>query len=122
MRFQTLTSFLLLSAAPLALAQSSYPVSSTYVASSQSTTTLTSTATMTKTITVSQVVASVTSTYGVQNSTMSYPTGTGSAPVPSVSKTVPSPISVASGGAATNLNGVYAGSAGMMVAIAAAFL
>ena len=76
--------------------------------STSSTTTVTSTATMTRTITISQVIAAVTSTYAITNSTTSaiLATGTGAtsltsaAAATSASKTLPANYM----GAATNLN------------------
>jgi len=100
------------------------------IAETSSTTTLTSTATLTKTVTVSQVVASVTSTYAAHNSTTAGPTaiGTGSsgnagAPTQlSTSSTPSSTIPSNFMGAASSLNSMYAGSAGVMVMIAMALL
>lgn len=96
--------------------------------SSSSTTTLTSTATLTRTITVSQVVASVTSTYPAYNSTTTAgPTAAGngagttsasSSSTAKASSTIPANFM----GAASSLNSMYAGSAGIVVMIAAALL
>jgi hypothetical protein len=84
--------------------------------STTSTTTITSTATLTKTITVSQVY-SVTSTYA-SNST----TATG-APLLSSSASAPTKSIPANYmGAASSLNGMYAGGASVLVMIAAALL
>jgi len=85
-----------------------------------STTTITSTATLTKTITVSQVY-SVTSTYA-NNSTAVAATGTThlttSPSATSTTKTLPANYM----GAASSLNGMYAGGASVLVMIAAALL
>jgi len=117
MRFSTLSVAALLPL--LALADSS---------TTSLTTTITSTQTLTKTITVSQVVASVTSTYGL-NSTATYaPTGTGStiihpAATTAESSTATSTVKPANFmGAAPSLNAMYAGSAGLLAMIAAALL
>jgi len=81
---------------------------------------------MTKTITVSQVVASVTSTYAAHNSTTAGPTaGTGSqtvAPTVLSSTTPSSTIPANFMGAASSLNSMYAGGAGVLVMVAAALL
>jgi len=118
MQLPTISTLLLLPL--LAVAQSS----------GSSTTTVTSTATMTRTITVSQVVASVTSTYPAHNSTtIAGPTavGTGASTTAEASgvttsakatSTIPANFM----GAASSLNGMYAGSAGLVVMIAAAML
>jgi hypothetical protein len=84
-----------------------------------STTTITSTATLTKTITVSQVYA-VTSTFA-HNSTTTAAGATGGTVLStsvSASKTLPANYM----GAASSLNGMYAGGASVLVMIAAALL
>jgi len=86
---------------------------------SSSTTTITSTATLTKTITVSQVYA-VTSTFAL-NSTTSAAGATGGTVV-AASATPSNTIPANFMGAASSLNGMYAGSASVMVMIAAALL
>ena len=86
-----------------------------------STTTITSTATLTKTITVSQVY-SVTSTYANNSTTVAASTGTThlttSPSATSTTKTLPANYM----GAASSLNGMYAGSASVLIMIAAALL
>ncbi|KAG9247400.1 hypothetical protein BJ878DRAFT_477428 [Calycina marina] len=122
MRFSALASFAL---PLLAAAQSS-------------TTTYTSTATQTKTITVSQIVASVTSTYSVpQNSssvgtssvgTTSYYTSlpisvTGASPTVTESTgatTTSLPVDVSS--SASSVNSMFAGSAAVVLMLAATLL
>jgi hypothetical protein len=83
-----------------------------------STTTITSTATLTKTITVSKVHA-VTSTYGT-NSTTAMTTATGATYLASASPTNTLPSNYM--GAASSLNGMYAGGASVLVMLAAALL
>jgi len=94
---------------------------------SDSTTTLTSTATLTRTITVSSVVASVTSTYPAHNATLPGPTAVGTASSYTTASLSSSPTGAATPApshfnAASSLNGMYAGGAGVLVMIAAAFL
>ena len=90
------------------------------IAETTSTTTITSTATLTKTITVSRVY-SVTSTYA-SNSTTATTTTTGatllSASASAPTKSIPANYM----GAASSLNGMYAGGASVLVMIAAALL
>ena len=84
-----------------------------------STTTITSTATLTKTITVSQVY-SVTSTYA-NNSTSTAATGATyltTSPSATPTKTLPANYM----GAASSLNGMYAGGASLVLMVAAALL
>jgi ABC-type Fe3+-hydroxamate transport system substrate-binding protein len=83
-----------------------------------STTTTTSTSTLTKTITVMSVVASVTSTYANGTNTAHATGGTPVATSASATKSIPANYM----GAASNLNGAYGGSAGVLVMIAAALL
>jgi hypothetical protein len=85
-----------------------------------STTTITSTATLTKTITVSQVVA-VTSTYP-NSTTIAHATGATGGTVSSTSASATKTLPANYMGAASSLNGAYAGSAAMLVMIAAALL
>jgi hypothetical protein len=100
------------------------------LALAEDTTTLTSTATMTRTVTVSEVVASVTSTYGMNTtSTFAYATGAStSVIVGTTSSIAPAESATSTGspenfmGAASSLNGMYAGGAGLFVMIAAALL
>ena len=97
------------------------------LAAADSTTTITSTATLTKTITVSQVVQSVTSTYASGNSTIAGPTAvnTGSSSkltASSASATKTLPANYMGAGNSLSGNGIYAGSAGVLVMIAAALL
>jgi hypothetical protein len=82
-----------------------------------STTTITSTATLTKTITVSKVHA-ITSTYA--NYTTASTTATGATYLASASPTHTLPSNYM--GAASSLNGMYAGGASVLVMIAAALL
>jgi hypothetical protein len=81
-----------------------------------STTTITSTATLTKTITVQKVYA-VTSTYANSTTAM---TATGATYLASASPTNTHPANYM--GAASSLNGMYAGGASVLVMIAAALL
>jgi len=96
-----------------------------------STTTLTSTATMTKTVTLSQAVASVTATYPAGNATLPGPTAVGTTSITTGAAgtgtggsqtTGAAPSQTSHIGAASSLNSLYAGSAGMLVMVAAAFL
>jgi hypothetical protein len=91
------------------------------IAETTSTTTITSTATLTKTITVSQVY-SVTSTYASNSTTATTTTATGathlSASASAPTKSIPANYM----GAASSLNGMYAGGASVLVMIAAALL
>jgi hypothetical protein len=89
------------------------------IADTTSTTTITSTATLTKTITVSQVYA-VTSTYATNSTTSTTPTGATylSASASAPTKSIPANYM----GAASSLNGMYAGGASVLVMIAAALL
>ena len=84
---------------------------------------------MTRTITVSQVVASVTSTYPAYNSTTvagatAVGTGASTTEASGVSSTAKATSTIPSNfmGAASSLNGMYAGSAGLVVMVAAALL
>jgi hypothetical protein len=108
MRFSSLATALLLPL--LAIAETT-----------SSTTTITSTATLTKTITVSQVY-SVTSTYASNSTTATTTTATGatllSASASAPTKSIPANYM----GAASSLNGMYAGGASVLVMIAAALL
>lgn len=105
MRFSTLSTFVLLPL--LALAEDS------------STTTITSTQTLTKTITVSEVTASVYSTYALNSTTSAFsPTASSGKPAAATTTSLPANYM----GAASSLNGMYAGSAGILVMIAAALL
>jgi hypothetical protein len=89
------------------------------IAETTSTTTITSTATLTKTITVSQVY-SVTSTYASNSTTATTTTGAThlSASASAPTKSIPANYM----GAASSLNGMYAGGASVLVMIAAALL
>lgn len=98
------------------------------LAIAEDTTTLTSTATLTRTITVSEVVASVTATLA-NNSTSTFATATpvltsmkanlaAASPSAATTKVIPDNYM----GAASNLNSIYAGSASVLVMIAAALL
>lgn len=103
------------------------------VAADSSTTTYTSTQTQTKTITISEIVANVTSTYSIPHNTSST-VGTTSyyTSLPFTATSVPTitggsgpsptklPADVA--GAASSISAMYAGSAGMLIMIAAALL
>lgn len=98
------------------------------------TTTLTSTTHLTRTLTVSKVVASVTSTYPAGNSTTvagptavgttSYttPIGTGVSSSSTGTGTSKPPAETSTISGASSLNSFYAGSAGLVVMVAAAFL
>lgn len=100
------------------------------VAAESSTTTYTSTQTQTKTITISEVVASVTSTYSVPHNTSSivgtasyYTSITSSAPTTTAaSGPAPTKLPADVAGSASSINAMYAGSAGMLVMLAAALL
>jgi hypothetical protein len=83
---------------------------------------------MTKTITVSQVVASVTATYSAHNSTLPGPTAVGTTSTTVAvgtggsSTTAAAPSHTSQINSASALNSLYAGSAGVLVMVAAALL
>lgn len=116
MKFTTITAALLL---PL------LAVATTTAGDASPTTTLTKTTHVTLTKTLYRVVASVTSTYGHNTTTAAGPTavGTGSTTtLSSPSGTGAAPSQTSAIGAASSLNSLYAGSAGIVVMVAAAFL
>jgi len=102
------------------------------VAADSSTTTYTSTQTQTKTITISEVVANVTSTYSVPHNTSmtvgttsyytSMPVTVTSAPTTTGKGASPTKLPADVAGAASSIKAMYAGSAGMLVMLAAALL
>jgi hypothetical protein len=119
MKFTSITAALLLPLLAVATTTDApYPTSGSPV------TTLTKTTHITLTKTLSKVVAAVTSTYGSNSTTTVGPTavGTGSTTLSSPSGTGAAPSQTSAIGAASSLNSMYAGSAGVVIMVAAAFL